>query len=265
MKSLLNKIVYFPLKLFVIIRNHIYTYYCKKIDYKDIPIYINNRNRITFLKQLIEFLEKKGYKNIIILDNNSTYPQLLEYYKNIPYRVIFLNKNMGFLALENIEEYHKLRKQFFVYTDSDVVPIAKCPFNFLEIFREIMIKNPSIQKVGFSLKIDDLPDHFIDKNKVISWESKFYKTKSSIGYEAPIDTTFALHRPFSLIGNRYNFRMIRMTHPFEAYHMPWYNDSENLTDEEKYYISHVEIGTHWSKGLKLKKQLFISKFFNILK
>ena len=49
----------------------------------NVPIIINNRNRYTFLKLMIEQLTSFGYKHIYILDNDSTYPPLLEYYKTI--------------------------------------------------------------------------------------------------------------------------------------------------------------------------------------
>ena len=50
------------------------------LDVKNIPIIINNRNRLTYMKMLISSLEKRGYNNIYIIDNDSTYPPLLDYY-----------------------------------------------------------------------------------------------------------------------------------------------------------------------------------------
>lgn len=45
-------------------------------DWNQIPIIINNFNRLHYLTQLIDSLEKRGVKNIHILDNNSTYVTL---------------------------------------------------------------------------------------------------------------------------------------------------------------------------------------------
>ena len=56
----------------------------------EIPIIINNFNRLSTLKELLTSLEQRGYNNIHILDNASTYPPLLAYYKTCPYEVIFL-------------------------------------------------------------------------------------------------------------------------------------------------------------------------------
>ena len=49
-------------------------------DWRDIPIFINARDRLGVMKKLIDWLLNAGYRNLIILDNNSTYPPLLEYY-----------------------------------------------------------------------------------------------------------------------------------------------------------------------------------------
>ena len=238
-------------------------WFTKPLEIKDIPIVINNRNRFVFLKNLIEALEQRNYRNIIILDNNSTWPPLLEYYKIIPYKVVYLGKNLGFNALEKLSLYKTIRKNYFVYTDPDILPIENCPDDFMTYFMDVLKRYPKVQKVGFSLKFDDLPDHFADKHKVIEWESAFYNNCLEPGlYQADIDTTFALHRPYAVISTRGNFKMIRTGDPYMAYHMPWYNNSAKLSEEEQYYLDNVEIGTWWSKGVKLKKTTFIKKLFN---
>jgi len=71
------------------------------IDYKRIPIIINNFNRLTYLKELIQSLEQRGYSNIYIIDNLSTYQPLLDYYESCRYRIFRLKKNLGSYALWN--------------------------------------------------------------------------------------------------------------------------------------------------------------------
>lgn len=214
-------------------------------DPKSIPIIINNRNRLTTLTNLIVALEKRGYFNIYIIDNDSKFPPLLEYYKQIRYQVFFLNKNMGYLAIWKSKVYKKFYKDFYVYTDSDVVPVDECPDDFMELFRKTLLDDKGLQKVGFSLKIDDLPDHYAHKSKVISWERQFFKKPvSDLFFEANIDTTFALYRPGSKGGSSH-LRMYRSASPYEARHLPWYVDSENLTPEEKFYLESIETRTDW--------------------
>ena len=48
-----------------------------------LPIVIINRDRLTCTKQLIERLLEKHCDNIYILDSNSTYEPLLDYYLQI--------------------------------------------------------------------------------------------------------------------------------------------------------------------------------------
>lgn len=187
-----------------------------------------------------------GYKNIYIIDNNSSYYPLIEYYKKCPYKIYRLDKNIGYLALWKTKIYKKFIKDYYVYTDSDVVPIDKCPSDFLKIFFEKMKNDKEIMKIGLGLKINDLPIYFNRKSEVIQWESQYYKNQTEDGYFiAGVDTTFALYRPF-MSGGTSRLKMLRSKFPYEAHHMPWYNDSDNLSDEESYYINSASASTHWT-------------------
>lgn len=230
------------------------------VDYKDIPIIINNFNRLDTLKKLINSLEKRGYENIYIIDNLSTYPPLLEYYKSCAYKIFYLNRNIGMNALWISGIYKKFRKNFFVYTDSDVVPIDECPDDFLLFFLNSLKSHKFARKVGFSLKIDDIPDCYTLKERVIRWEEHFFNDfiRKDMLYWAPIDTTFALYRPR---GKRKhannNIEMYRTAYPYMARHLPWYIDSNNPDDENRYYIEHSKVTTYWTnegKGILDKKE-----------
>lgn len=258
-----NLLVFFLSKIYIVIINIIS--YLTKTQIKNIPIVINNRNRLEFLSMLLNFLEKKGFQNIIIIDNKSSYMPLIDFYKTLPYRVILLDENLGYKSLEQLSLYKEIRKNYFVYTDSDVVPIEDCPDDFMEYFLKQLKNNFWVSKVGFSLKIDDLPNHYDKKRQVIEWESQYFQNKMGEDYKAPIDTTFALHKPYALISTRGFFNMIRTGYPYQARHMPWYNNSKSLSEEEQFYIDHVEIGTHWSKGLDLKGKNFLERLFVKLK
>ncbi len=218
-------------------------------DFKTIPIFINNYNRLTTTKLLINALRNRGYSNIHILDNKSTYPPLLEFYKTTNCKVHYLKKNYGSKAYWKSNLWLKYLNSYFVYTDSDVVPLDSCPDNILEYFYTILKKYPKAHKVGFSLKINDLPSSFKNKDKVIEWESKYFsKEIESNLYIAPIDTTFAFYRPFSKAGKRdYSTLVFRTGVPYQARHLPWYIDSNNLDKEETYYLNAIETRTHWSR------------------
>lgn len=219
------------------------------VNYLKIPIIINNRNRLTDLKKLIYSLELRGYTNIYIIDNNSTFPPLLEYYQLIKYHVFLLKENVGFLALWQTNIYKKFIHNYYVYTDSDVEIIQECPQNFLEVFRQKMESDSKLYKIGLSLKLDDLPNFYSKKETVIEWEKKYYENKADDSFFiANVDTTFALYKPWYKSGGANIYiKMYRSNFPYQLRHLPWYIDSNNISSEEEYYIKHASQSTHWTK------------------
>jgi len=216
-------------------------------DYKKIPIIINNYNRLTTLKALISSLERRGYTNIFVIDNASTYPPLLEYYITCPYTVFRLERNVGYLAIWKTDIHKKFIEGYYVYTDSDVVPCDECPDDFLNHFLQILKRHKYATKTGFGLRIDDLPDHYDLKQSVIEWESKFWKHEVEENvFCAPIDTTFALYRPFAKKNANWYIEQYRTGGKYTAHHLPWYNNSAALSEEEQYYIASCAKKTHWT-------------------
>lgn len=224
-------------------------------DFHQIPIIINNFNRLDCLKKLIGALEKRGYRNLYILDNLSTYPPLLAYYETCPYEVIRLDRNFGFQAIWLSGVYDRFKRSFYVYTDSDVVPDENCPEDFMQRFLDTLRKYPRCLKVGFGLRIDDLPDHFAQKKAVLANEGRFWKNPLGDGlFNAQIDTTFALYRPFCYGPANDHHLMIRTGEPYVAHHLPWYMDTSNPSDEEIYYISTSRQSTHWTSLMQKKAE-----------
>lgn len=217
-----------------------------KIDYFNIPIIINNFNRLGYLKKLIDSLEKRGYGNIFIIDNNSTYPPLLEYYNSCPYPVYLLHKNVGYKSIWDTGIYEQFKHSYYVYTDSDMEIDESCPKDFMEHFVRILQSNITVQKVGFGIRIDDLPDSYSYKDNVINWESQFWNKEVKPGlYQAWIDTTFALYRPYCKGATNPCHKVFRTGYPYLIKHLPWYNLME-LKEEEEYYLSAITTSTHWS-------------------
>lgn len=222
-------------------------------DVHKIPIIINNFNRLTTLRLLIDSLEQRGYTNIYILDNRSTYPPLLEWYKSCRHEVIHLPDNIGFKALW---KHAPTRKRFcgdyYIYTDADVVLDEACPDDIIgRMHRILKYERPHAFKIGPSIRIDNLPDHYVHKAKVIEWESRFFreKTTDKTGatlYRAPIDTTFALYRPRVGLSRRPSLEAYRIAAPYQIVHLPWYEDSAHPTEEEQYYKEQCKKPTAWS-------------------
>lgn len=210
---------------------------------KDIPIFIISRDRVEPLKQLIKWLEEEGTTNIYIIDNASTYTPLVEYLKKTPYKVFFLNKNAGHTSpwSEGIIKLYAYDTPFIV-TDPDVIP-DNGSHGAIKLFYDLLNKYPERTKVGFGLKIDDLPDHYEQKNHVITWESQFWESKVEPDvYDAEIDTTFALYRENTPYVHGPG---LRTGGKFAARHEPWYVDSKHPSEEIIYYRNHAskEVGT----------------------
>lgn len=211
------------------------------------PIIINVRDRVEPLKLLVEWLETVGQSNIWFCDNASTYPPLLQYLENTKYKVIRNELNLGHrgpwlsgLVTELGEE------TAFVVTDPDVIPVETCPHDALDSFHNTLRDYPEVDKVGFSLRIDDIPNHYAHRDDVILWESQFWKDIHPSGfYNAEIDTTFALYRAGE---GHQNNRALRSPLPYTAIHYPWYQNSQLPTAEQIYYVEHADsLIINWDK------------------
>lgn len=215
---------------------------------KTIPIIINSYNRLSALKQMIAFLEQKGYKNIIILDNQSTYQPLLDFYKVTTHKVIFLEKNFGHLALWESGLDRNFSDAFFVYTDPDVIPGEDCPSDFMKIFLRLRFKYPEYKKVGFGLKTDDLPDAYLYKEKVLEWEKQFWEKQIEKDvYSAQIDTTFALYAPgFKFSTGKEFYKALRTGGKYLARHLTWYTVMDLQTEEELFYKKTASKSASWT-------------------
>lgn len=208
-----------------------------------IPIFIVSYNRLSYIKSMISCLEKFGKKNLFIIDNASTYPPLLDYYKTLPYKVFRLSENWGYRVFWKNPIFDEYRKDFYIVSDPDIEPLDECPNDFVEKFFDMLYKYPMARKVGFSLKLNDLPSDSRLTKDVVNWEKKYYKMliKGDGVYYADIDTTFALYVPdeIALSGFREAFRT---AYPYQARHMPWYKDLGEVTDEDRYYAEHKTNG-----------------------
>ena len=209
------------------------------IGWRDIPIFINSRDRVTYLRRLVEWLLRAGYRRIYILDNASTYPPLLDYYASIAehpnIHVIYL-PNLGHTAIWLSGILDKLQiKTVYAYTDSDVLPVDDCPEDVLLRLFRLLQRYPMIEKAGLGIEYSDIT--FWDKENVKAEHQNFYKVPLEKDvYFAPVDTTFALYRP---IRHYSLFYAVRTTGRLWLRHMPWYLDRDNLPEEERYYMEHA--------------------------
>jgi hypothetical protein len=201
------------------------------------------------LRKLLGWLNAAGYSNLLLVDNASTYRPLVNFLATVDAEVVRLKDNVGQLAPWRPEVRGKLDPNNpFVVTDCDVVPDENCPEDVVEHLAGLLLRYANVDKVGLGLRIDDLPDCYALKAQVLAWESQFSEIEVAPGvFQGDVDTTFALYR--SPADGHGVGRALRTGEPYVARHLPWYADSSQPTDEQRYYLAHANPAmTHWEGG-----------------
>lgn len=210
-----------------------------------INAFIVNRNLITTLKNTVDFLLKSSNVNIVILDQGSTFPPLLDYYKNINLTIEYFPNNPGPYCVWGGQVKKYRNSNPYILCDSDC-NYDNIPIDWLNKMLYTLNKTDK-SKVGFSIEIDDLPNTKL-ANQAKVWESKYWSNLTNLGYESDIDTTFAIYKP----KRPFSYDAIRLNRPYVMRHMLWYQDINNLDEEWQYYIDHASGVSTW--GSKCKKK-----------
>lgn len=229
----------------------------------DIPVVINNFNRLTLTKRLANDLWCRGYRNIHILDNNSSYPKLLEWYNSeecrFRYTVKRLSENYQALSIYNSDYINEWlnKREWIAYTDCDIILNARTPFDFVYQLIHFAEKY-KVTKAGVALKIDDLPDTLYG-NHYREWEHRYWTDQVKLEenvYNAAVDTTFCVIKP----GQPFDYVAVRVAGDMTAQHGPWYLDHNNLDEEEIYYLDQCTSNSTYKRFYNneiLRKQPFI--------
>lgn len=207
----------------------------------DIPVYVNCRDRVRDLRDLVAWLERAGHQRIILLDNQSRYEPLLQYLSETPHTVVPLDCNYGSRSLWLSE---RIPDERFVYTDPDVVPTDECPAGAVSYLAELLDRYPQIPKAGLGLHLEDVPPDMSS----LAWERSLVARSRELEpgvYDSLVDTTFALYRPKA----NFEFRAIRTGPPYTARHMSWYVRDPDA--EDAYYLAHAmggPLGSSWKES-----------------
>jgi hypothetical protein len=214
------------------------------------PVLILCRDRVESLRELVSWLERAGLERVVLVDNDSSYEPLLDYLDRTPHEVVRLGRNVGKHAVWVERRLGRmLGRRPFVLTDPDVVPVPECPLDAVDRFGALLARHGDVVKVGFGLRIDDLPARYRFRREVIEWESQFWRPEIEIEpgvYRCAIDTTFALYRRWS--SKPPPLDALRTGFPYVARHTTWYVDSASPPEEEAYYTARLARGTAESPG-----------------
>lgn len=234
----------------------------------DVPIIIPVFNTSSYLKSMIDQLEDRGWTNIIICDNGSTYQPMLDLLDKLSnqYNVVMWGDNKGpRYYTENKDICSKMPK-YFIVTDPDLLFNPQMPPRAINKMRRI-VDTYGISKAGLAIEIND-PDErarFFSPHQVDLWERQYWSKKVEQLpevddlYAAPIDTTFCLYNRDQFLseidivpGNMTcNTTAIRIAGRFTCRHMGWWRE-QPLTDEEHEFYKNTHT---WSSTENEKKKL----------
>lgn len=218
----------------------------------NLPIFINCRDRLGCLQQLVDWLLAAGYRRIFLLDNASTYPPLLAYYEDIiqdgRVTVVHFSRNFGHRSIWLTRLLERLDITTpYVYTDPDVLPVEDCPKGIVARLYQILRRYPFLAKVGAGLKTDDLPPTRVSMQIAQGQAAYRQVPVEEELYYAACDTTFALYAPI----RHYTLSpAMRTGGRLLLRHLPWYLDPQHLPEDEAYYIAHADASSTFARDVK---------------
>ncbi len=221
----------------------------KFIDIKTIPLVIPTFNNPTYLNRFLKQIKKYKKIQIIIYDNNSTYPKMVELLDEIDsdYKVIRNKINYGPEYVYHDKDFKKNLPEQFLLSDPDLDLNATLPDDFYSVFYGLT-EFFKVGKAGCALS---LPDNFKTQQKIVNTDSitttleyesqywlnhsGFVKRDKSKVYGAALGATLCLVNLRYLKPENHWSKGIRVGGCFEARHLPWEEYFELPAEELNYY------------------------------
>jgi glycosyltransferase involved in cell wall biosynthesis len=124
-----------------------------------IPVFIPTFNNPTYLTNFIKQPEQHSVNNIIVVDNNSTYPPMKESLSAIEkkYKVIRLDQNFEPHYILRIKQFYQSLPELFCLSDPDLEFSTSLPVDFINELK-IISDDYKIGKVGLALEIPSSKD-----------------------------------------------------------------------------------------------------------
>lgn len=220
---------------------------------RTLPLVLNSFNQYSYLRGLLERFEAAGFRNLMVLDNGSSYPPLLDYLNDLQRSgralVIYYGQNRGPHWFFQRGLYRQLFDATpFLYSDPDL-ELPSIADDFVTRLLDITHSYRDY-KAGCALTLPTAeqmkPDLLFDSAKegqhsLHDWERRFWEHPLAADvYNAPIDTTLHLFNPAYFPKRGELVAGIRVAGPgFEARHLPWFKDDPCPEHEWAYYRQHA--------------------------
>jgi hypothetical protein len=218
-----------------------------------IPIWLTNRDLLTPVMRMVDFLSQVAELAgpITIVDCDSTYPPLLEWYEQeCPLIDVTVIRAANLGPRAPWRYITDAGEGYFFISDADL-DLSNTPPDFLRVLRQGLIDYPERVKVGLSLQIDALPDDSPITERVRRHEIKFWTERVGSFWSANIDTTAAVYR-LGEKGRGHYGPALRSAPPYMARHLPWYVTPDTLTEEWRHFLGRSEFERVTLSGPALK-------------
>lgn len=213
-----------------------------------IPLYIPTFNNPTYTKNILKQVDNLNFSQIVIMDNNSTYPEMLKLLQELDsnYEVIRLKENLGPHYILRDPDYYKMLPEIFSLSDPDVEFPKNIKSDFQNEFIDIGTKY-GIGKVGFAIEIPS-ESEFLELvvnldgqlRNMHEWEQQFWQNeidRTSSGdpiFKTTLDTQFAVYiKEFFNPEDRYT--ALRIGGKFTSKHLGFYKKSIVPKEELDFY------------------------------
>ncbi|MFT3813820.1 MAG: hypothetical protein QM740_10610 [Acidovorax sp.] len=212
------------------------------------PVVINSFNQHCYLQNIVAKFLDAGFLNLLVFDNGSTYPPLVDYLNRIRDDVrvmpVYYNANMGprhfFLGKIYASVFGPCP---FLYTDPDLTWGALAD-DFVSRLLDLTHQYRTF-KVGAALTLPHPHELKASAPKikeagqeldVIAFESRYWQAEVEPGvYNAPIDTTLHLFNPAYYDGTTIITGLRVAGAGYEAKHTPWFKDDPCPAEETDFY------------------------------
>ncbi len=207
-----------------------------------------NRNLLTWPKAMVEKIQTyENLAEIIIIDNESTYEPLLDWYATSPARILRI-PNVGHVAPWIPELNAQIKTDFYVVSDPDL-DLSDTPTDTMRFLADCLVRHKHLEKIGLGLDIRSVPEASPYFAHVNNHEKKMWALPLLDGIlrRAPVDTTFAIYN--KNIMNSYKITGARTDYPYVAKHIPW--AVVDRSEEFDYYIQSANKSSSYKTFLKL--------------
>ena len=208
---------------------------------KPLPTFLAVCDIVLWAELAIENLIRIGGLEIILVDNASTNPRMIEFLNNIEYEVIKLEKRVNQSEVwstgicRSVDGLFLAVHSFFDLSD---LPVGT-PGALNGVLDTI-----GVSRCGVSVVFDDLPEHNPCGTDIADKEKKNWGKKDGDCYNAVAGFAFTIGRSDQLSArfDHLHTPQRRLCPPYVVRYLPWYlnlEDIDSIPEDALYYLEHA--------------------------